>query len=283
MSGFFSAGDVTYSSGHPRQTAITNSIVMDLIVKCSMPLSIVDNNNFRQFLHVLDPKYTPVARSTITSSKLPQLVETAKERIKEKLEAASFVSITVDIWTDRRMRAYFGSTAHYITHQAESGVPVLASNLLCIERFSGSHTGEKIAESLDKLVDEYNIRDKIIYVISDNASNMRKAFSLAFPEPDSDNDDSENETEVDVDDADIWNSLEDVDQAAVDSAVINICETRRLGCFAHTLQLVVGDGLKQLKSKSVRSLTAKCSRLSTVLHTSSVFTDSFEEMFGSSV
>lgn len=113
--GFLSVTDATYSTGHPRQKAITNSIVMDLIVKCSMPLSIVDNEHFRNFVHVLDPKYIPVARSTITSAKLPKLVEATKERIQEKLNAASFVSVTVDIWTDRRMRAYFGATVHYIT------------------------------------------------------------------------------------------------------------------------------------------------------------------------
>lgn len=262
---------------HPQQQAITNSIVKDLVIKCAMPLSIVDNVHFRRFLHVVDPKYTPVARSTITQTKIPKLVDTTTENIKQKLAEAAYVSLTIDIWTDRRMRAYFGCTAHYITYTG-SGDPILASSLLCIERFTGSHTGGKIAEFIDDLIDvQYTIRSKVTYVLSDNAANMRKAFRLAFPATDEDDDCDGSDDGDDVDNADIWNELLPDDETQVNTAVNGLC-TRRLPCFAHTEQLVVDDGLKQLKS--TRSLMGKCSRLSTVLHTSSSFTDTFEESFG---
>ncbi|XP_073468981.1 zinc finger BED domain-containing protein 4-like [Aquarana catesbeiana] len=52
----------------------------------------------------------------------------------------------------------------------------------------------------------------------------------------------------------------------------------RLQCFAHTLQLVIGDGLKE--TKLVNAALAKASRLSSLLHTSTSFKEKFEEEFG---
>lgn len=56
MSSFVKVGDPVYGINHPRQLAINNSIIHDLIIKCSLPLSIVENNDFRHFLHVVEPK-----------------------------------------------------------------------------------------------------------------------------------------------------------------------------------------------------------------------------------
>ena len=39
----------SYPSGHPKQTTITETIVDDLIVGCSLAMSIVENDNFRHF------------------------------------------------------------------------------------------------------------------------------------------------------------------------------------------------------------------------------------------
>jgi hypothetical protein len=73
FSSFVSVGNSDTSS-HPKQTAISNAIVMDLNVGFSMPLSIVDKEPSRHFLHVIDSKYRPIAPSKNTSSKLPNSV-----------------------------------------------------------------------------------------------------------------------------------------------------------------------------------------------------------------
>ena len=281
LSFFVTVGEPVYSTRHPRQTAITNSIVSDLVVQCSPPLSLVENVHFRHFLHIMDPKYTPVARSTLSAKMIPHLVETTKARLSEQLENVSYVSITVDIWTDRLMRAYFGCTVHFIDY-IKMTEPILSSSLLCCERFMGSHTGEKIAEFLLKLVDEYKIKHKIMFVLSDNAANMRKAFRLAFPETqetDAGSEEDDDSEETDADNSEIWNDLDEQNQSEIESALNTLSTTRRLACFAHTEQLVmVSDGLKE--TRSMRSLIAKCSKLSTMLHTSSTFKDKFEATFG---
>lgn len=55
-----------YSANHPRQKAMTNAILTDLVIGCSMPLSLTENGHFRHFLSVADSKYQPVSRRTMT-------------------------------------------------------------------------------------------------------------------------------------------------------------------------------------------------------------------------
>ena len=75
-----------YGAQHPRRKLINESIVKHLIVGCSLPLSIVENSHFRQFMHTLEPKYPPVARSTVTSALMPQIYEDAFNRLKTILQ-----------------------------------------------------------------------------------------------------------------------------------------------------------------------------------------------------
>ena len=166
-----------YDRKSSRQVAITQSLIQDLIIGCSLPLSIVENPCFRQFLRVLDGRYTPVARSTICMSKLPQMVETGKREIIQKLSCVSCLTVTVDIWSDRKMRSFLGVTAHLL-NSSEDGLALESYTLGC-KRFLGSHTGERISTSFDDMMDEYSIRNKVDYIVTDNASNMKCAFKVS--------------------------------------------------------------------------------------------------------
>ena len=123
------------------------------------------------------------------------------------------------------------------------------------------------------------MKNKIDYIISDNASNMKKAFKVSFQnhtaddiDIDSDIDDDEQEF---VDDEDIWESLPEDEQREVGVILGKHCRKQLLSCFAHSLQLVVSDGLKE--TKSLRSALGKASRLCTLLHTSCLFKEAFEK------
>ncbi|CAL9706637.1 unnamed protein product [Knipowitschia caucasica] len=102
-----------YSMSHPQQKAITNAILYDLIIDCNLPLSIVENKSFRHFLTVVDKKYSPVCRRTMTS-KTESLAEERRSRLKTQLSNTEHVSVTVDIWSDRKMRGFLGITVHWI-------------------------------------------------------------------------------------------------------------------------------------------------------------------------
>lgn len=72
----------------------------------------------------------------------------------------------------------FGS--HWLVLATSEGVQ-LKSYLLACNRFKGTHTGERISEAFDSICDEYDIRQKLDFVICDNAANMKRAFTVCFP------------------------------------------------------------------------------------------------------
>ena len=133
-----------------------------------MPLSLTENGHFRHFLSVADSKYQPVSHRTITL-KIESLVAETREKIKVLLAGADHVSVTVDIWSDRRKRGFLGVTGHVLA--TSEGVQ-LNSYLLACSRFEGVHTGERISEAFDSICHNYDIRQKLDFVICDNAANM---------------------------------------------------------------------------------------------------------------
>uniref|UniRef100_A0A3Q3BF94 HAT C-terminal dimerisation domain-containing protein n=1 Tax=Kryptolebias marmoratus TaxID=37003 RepID=A0A3Q3BF94_KRYMA len=257
-----------YSPQSPRQQAISEAIVQDLIIGCCLPLSLVENGHFKHFLEVLDSKYTPISRKTVSERRIPELVRKVKETVLEKLKTQRSVSLTTDLWSDRRLRSFLGVTAHVCYKSKDSYA--LGSYLLDCRRFTGRHTGEHIASAFEEITEEYDIRDKISYIITDNAANMKCAFKVHMPQQQSDDSDSE---EDNLDDEHLWediNSEEDID--------LPWSSGERLSCFAHSLQLVVHDGMKEVKT--ISRTIAKTSKFATLLHSSSQFKDKFEAAFG---
>lgn len=59
----------------------------------------------------------------------------SKKELIASFCALSDISVTVDIWTDRKMRAFLGVTAHYLSPNDHQ----LKSALLCCERMSGKN------------------------------------------------------------------------------------------------------------------------------------------------
>uniref|UniRef100_A0A3Q1CK49 HAT C-terminal dimerisation domain-containing protein n=1 Tax=Amphiprion ocellaris TaxID=80972 RepID=A0A3Q1CK49_AMPOC len=165
-----------YSLHSPRHQAIAEAIVKDLIVGCSLLLSFVENGHFKHFIEIMDCKYTPVSRRTICEKWIPVLVKKVKETVLEKLATQSSVSLTTDLWSDRRLRSFLGVTAHVCCKK--KGSYALESYLLDCMRFTGRHGWERIASAFEEITEEYGIRQKISYIITDNAANMKCAFKL---------------------------------------------------------------------------------------------------------
>ena len=196
--------------------------------------------------------------------------ETMKKKILNMLSQQKSVSLTVDIWSDRTMRCYLRIIAHFAGKEVAkpSEKKKLSSLLLKFRRFLGSHTGESIGLAFEQALEEFEIKCKETYVVTDNSANMRAASKTRFPSV---------ETEADNDhdqlrkvDNDIFQGLSEVDELDIQAAVENATR-RRISCYAHSLQLVVADGLKDARNLSAPFW--KASRLSALLHRSRIFTE----------
>ncbi|XP_035764445.1 uncharacterized protein LOC118454313 [Neolamprologus brichardi] len=125
---------------------------------------------------------------------------------------------------------------------------------------------ERIASAFDSIVEEYGIGHKISYILTDNASNMKRVFKVRMPEVEH----PEGDSSDDLDDETMWEDAEDSDPWSTGE---------RLSCFAHSLQLVISDGIKEVKA--IASAIAKASKFTNLLHSSSNHKDLFGAHFGS--
>jgi len=258
ISSFAVASDSSrYGPNNPRQKNLTHLLVSNLLVRCALPISMVDNEHFRAFLSELDSKFQPPCRQTVTHSILPQMSMALHSKLQQHFAGLTDVSLTCDIWTDRRAHAFLGVTVHsFVNGKADS-------HLLAFRVFAGSHTGTRIAEALETVIVDNNLASKIRFVVTDNAANMRRALTVLIEE-----------SSCDVDDLSLWeDSSDEVDIQSV--AGIN-CE--HIACFAHSLQLVVHDGLGCLQV--ARSVTGKCSKLANIVHQSALFRSTYEKALG---
>ncbi|XP_064412856.1 uncharacterized protein LOC135356372 [Latimeria chalumnae] len=196
------------------------------------------------------------------------------EKVTKMLENAQSVSLTLDIWTDRRCHSYLAITAHTFVKCVSS------TALVAFKSFKGSHTGIQIAEEIEHVIEEYNLIGKVQYILTDNAANMKKAFAVLKELQYECNTEmmAETEEDCDLDDETLWQDLDISESEDVDRVVEKCC-TERLSCFAHSLQLVVKDGLK--KANIARPVMAKCTKFCNLLHQSATFRDAFEGKFGS--
>ena len=140
------------------------------VVKFMQPLSVVENRAFRQLLHKMDPRYTIVSRKHMTYNLLPELYNSEKVKLLDKLKQVDHVSVTTDCWTSRTVDPYMTVTVHFVDQNWQ-----INSRVLSTTKVEGSHTGEKIADELRGVFKTWGIEDKVTTIVNDNAANVKNA------------------------------------------------------------------------------------------------------------
>ena len=188
---------VTRPTTVSQQKALDEAIAY-MICKDYQPFSIVEDEGFRYYSRLMNPSYSLPSRSTVTRTIMPHLYEKTLSSTKEQMLEASAVCLTTDGWTSSTNQSYIAYTAHFINDQYD-----LKSCLLECSPYTDRHTAENLRDELYRVTSEWNIKDKIVAVVSDNAADITAAIRLTG-----------------------WTHLP---------------------CFAHTFNLVVQEGLKQIK------------------------------------
>lgn len=89
-------------------------IVQDFIIDMGLPLSIVDHPSFLRAMNTIDPRFTVLSRRTLCRETLPSALERVMTKVKQACTDAKFIALTLDAWSDRRVRAFIGITMHTI-------------------------------------------------------------------------------------------------------------------------------------------------------------------------
>lgn len=131
------------------------------------PFDIVEDEEFKTLLKMLNGGYSLPSRKTISNTLIPNLYHQTYEHVKTLMTDSFAVCLTTDGWTSVKNESFMGITAHFINEDA-----LLQSVCLGCELFDDKHTIKNLIEYLKNTVEEWNIQYKITAVVSDNAPNI---------------------------------------------------------------------------------------------------------------
>ena len=158
-----------------KQTRINFSMAKNLIIKCNLPLNVVENAAFREFIKECYSKWRPISTKKLKSDIIPSINKRICKIIYETLQTINHLTLTIDAWSDRRGRGFLGVTCHFID---DSMVP--QAFLIDFLRMKSPHTGENIQRLTEHVLDRFNIKEKVYRIITDNASSMIKAYKFGL-------------------------------------------------------------------------------------------------------
>lgn len=146
-----------------------------MIAKDNMPFQIVDNEGFKNLMKITVPLYSVPGRKSITK-KMEEKYEFLKACEIQKLKKMDYFSVTADIWTDvLNTVSYLGMTVHYIFENE------LRATTIGVTEMTERHTSEVIGRWMKINLKNWHIDDeKIVIVVTDNGSNIKKAVKDAF-------------------------------------------------------------------------------------------------------
>ncbi|CAF3962704.1 unnamed protein product, partial [Rotaria magnacalcarata] len=262
-----------------KENRIILSITKNLIIRCNLPLNLVEKPAFRDFMKECNLKYRPVSTKRLKDDVIPSLKSVVLTRIHEKLNTADHVTLTVDIWSDRRCRSFIGITCHFIDQKIN-----LQAYLIDFLRLKSLHTSENIQQMTDEVLERFNIKKKVFRIVTDNASSMIKAykFGLCFDAENIEVDEKnqfiiENDLMIeDFEEQFESDNLQVVNMSSSDFDENEDSSPVRLSCFAHTLQLCIRDGLKNVPY--ISKVLEKCQILGKCSNQSSKIADVLEEL-----
>ena len=262
MTTFFGAeSERKYGRSHVRQRHATDALVL-LIAKDMLPLSLVESSTFKTFVSTLDPRYTLPSRKHLSTKLIKEKHEVIHCHLVELLASTECVSVTLDMWSNRQMKGFIGITCHFIKEWSMQSVLLL--------RFHGRHTSENIISYFHEITEQYNIGGKITNIITDNASNMLKAFQLpGFDTETVTNSNSDIESDTSDDDSD---NSDEIEVAGLRESMTYL--SNHDSCFAHSLQLVVKDGFKN--AGTINKVLVKAAKIVTHVRKSIKATEALE-------
>ena len=132
-----------------------------------IPLATIENPFIIQALHKINPEYQPPSRKSLSTTLLEKEYKQVSADINKQIKNSNYICLTSDGWTNIHQQPI-------INFMITTPQPIFWKAL---ESKENSHTGEYIAEQFDIVIKEIGI-SKIAAVITDNASNMKKAHSI---------------------------------------------------------------------------------------------------------
>jgi hypothetical protein len=207
------------SKDKPLTQKEADKLILRYIVDSLSPISHVEHPSFVALVSSLAPHVKVCSRQTL-SRRIRDEDKVMKSGIEEALRSASSICLTADAWTGfKNRRAFMGVTGHVLNDNLRRKSFALACRL-----FKGSHTYDRIAQLLHKIMKQYGIPvDKVITCVTDNGSNFVKAFREFHVELNSsDQEDELDDSSSDIDQIELFDVMESSNEQTQTNPDVNV-------------------------------------------------------------
>ncbi|KAL4113409.1 hypothetical protein QTP88_017034 [Uroleucon formosanum] len=148
--------------------------IVRMIAEDLQPLSIVENEGFRNMVKLLDSRYQIPSRRALGRTIIPNIYSNVRNKVQTLLNDTSFIALTTDIWTSINTDSFITITAHFFP----KGHSQLKTVVLCTKKLHHGHTGVYLAEIMTSELNSWGILDKITAIVTDSGANIKSAIRL---------------------------------------------------------------------------------------------------------
>ncbi|GJT62330.1 zinc finger BED domain-containing protein RICESLEEPER 2-like protein [Tanacetum coccineum] len=146
-----------------------------LVIQRGLPFNHFDHEQTtRVFQNTMQPRYTHVSRSTLKRDAMKLWVAAKRATINGFANLNTKVNLTTDVWSAPHNfpGSYMCVTAHWI----EPSTWQMMKRVISFEEFPSPHTGTNLKYMLEKVFVMYGLKEKIMSITLDNASNNTSAM-----------------------------------------------------------------------------------------------------------
>lgn len=155
---------------YARQTKITTKLAK-FICQDMRPVNLLYGTGFQALMRELEPRYQIPCPRTM-AGEIAKLYDSTKAELMEILHGQK-IALTTDGWSSLATEAYVTVTAHFITTDWE-----LRSVVLDTAELQASHTAANVAACIGTIMQNFDIRESVLAVTTDNAQNYINAVRL---------------------------------------------------------------------------------------------------------
>lgn len=133
------------------------------------PYCIARDVGFHRLMSKIAPNYKMPSRKYFSDTIVPDIFQKVKTKIQNSVNEAKYISLTTDIWTATTNNTPFLSlTGHWLSDNFQQERAVLR-----IVPFEGSHTGARISEVINNVLEDYKLeKSRLFLVLRDSGANM---------------------------------------------------------------------------------------------------------------
>ena len=126
-----------------------------LFIKESLPLRLLDSEEFSKFVQELLPTYRLPSREFLLTNIIQTMLYATQDNIKNNLDTINHIALTVDAWTSIAQQSYITITASVINWANQ-----LQKYVLDTSEITTSHHSEKFLLHICGRLEHFNIRSR---------------------------------------------------------------------------------------------------------------------------